>query len=423
MKKIKNGLILAGGDSSRFWPFEEKNLFTFLNKKLILYQAEELAKYCEKITIVANKKNATLIKRLIENLAGFNRYQVIIQKDIEGQAGAVLSVKNFIKGEVLIINANDVFDMSVLSKITKFPVLKNKIVLFGKKINEYFPGGYLRFNSQGQIEEIVEKPEKGNQPSDIVKLVIDYFSDIDLLIKAIEDVDSERDDRYEVGLNKLLSTFEDQQYLPYESYWQTIKYPWHVLSMMKLFLSKIKKSQIDQSAVISQYAIINGPVIIEENVRIGDFVKISGPAYIGKNSVISDYSLIRESQIGEDCLIGSYSEIARSYIGNGVFLHRNYLGDSVLGDKVMMGAQAATANLRFDGETVKSYLDEDKIDTNMPKLGMMVGDEAKIGVNTIVFPGVKIGKKTWIAPKEIVRYDLEDNTYLKRGEEKNNLKV
>lgn len=423
MKKIKNGLILAGGDSSRFWPFEEKNLFTFLNKKLILYQAEELAKYCEKITIVVNKKNATLIKRLIENLAGFNRYQVIIQKDIEGQAGAVLSVKNFIKGEVLIINANDVFDMSVLSKITKFPVLKNKIVLFGKKINEYFPGGYLRFNSQGQIEEIVEKPEKGNQPSDIVKLVIDYFSDIDLLIKAIEDVDLERDDRYEVGLNKLLSTFEDQQYLPYEGYWQTIKYPWHVLSMMKLFLLKIKKSQIDQSAVISQYAIINGPVIIEENVRIGDFVKISGPAYIGKNSVISDYSLIRESQIGEDCLIGSYSEIARSYIGNGVFLHRNYLGDSVLGDKVMMGAQAATANLRFDGETVKSYLDEDKIDTNMPKLGMMVGDEAKIGVNTIVFPGVKIGKKTWIAPREIVRYDLEDNTYLKGGEEKNNLKV
>lgn len=423
MRKIKNGLILAGGDSSRFWPFEEKNLFTFLNKQLILYQVEELTKYCEKITIVVNKKNAALIKRLIESINILGKYQIIIQKDIEGQAGAVLSVKNFIKGEVLIINANDVFDTSVLNKITKFPLAKNKIVLFGKKINEYFPGGYFKFNSQGWIEEIVEKPEKGNQPSDIVKLMIDYFSDIDLLIKAIENVNSERDDHYEIGLNRLLSTFKDKQYLPYEGYWQTIKYPWHILSMMKLFLSKIKKSQIDQSAVISQYAIINGFVIIEENVRIGDFVKISGPAYIGKNSVISDYSLIRESQIGEDCLIGSYSEVARSYIGNGVFLHRNYLGDSVLGDKVMMGAQAATANLRFDGETVKSYLDEDKIDTNMSKLGMMIGNESKIGVNTIVFPGVKIGKKTWVAPREIVRYDLEDKTYLQGGEEKNNLNV
>lgn len=423
MRKIKNGLILAGGDSGRFWPFEEKNLFTFLNKQLLLYQAEELAKYCEIITIIVNKKNATLIKRLIENIDSLGKYQVIIQKDTEGQAGAILSVKNFIKGEVLIINGNDVFDMSILNKIIKFPLVKNKIVLFGKKINEYFPGGYFRFNFQGRIEEIVEKPEKGNQPSDIVKLMIDYFSDIDLLIKAIEAVESKADNHYEVGLNKLLSTFKDKQYLPYEGYWQTIKYPWHILSMMKLFLSKIEKSQINQSAIISQYAIINGSVIIEENVKIGDFVKINGPAYIGKNSIISDYSLIRESHIGEDCLIGSYSEVARSYIGNGVFLHRNYLGDSILGDKVMMGAQAATANLRFDGETVKSYLDEDKVNTNMSKLGMMVGNESKIGVNAIVFPGVKIGKKTWVAPREIVKYDLEDKTYLQGGEEKINLNV
>ena len=35
MRKLKNGLILAGGDSTRFWPLEEKNFFSFLGKPLI----------------------------------------------------------------------------------------------------------------------------------------------------------------------------------------------------------------------------------------------------------------------------------------------------------------------------------------------------------------------------------------------------
>lgn len=420
MRKIKNGLILAGGDSSRFWPLEEKNFFSFLNKPLILYQIEELSQYSEEITIVASKKNATMIKRLVENAESIGKHQVIIQKDIEGQAGAILSVKNLIKGEVLVINANDVLDMSVLNKITKLSLPKNKLIFFGKKINEYFSGGYFRFNGKGSVEEIVEKPEKNKTPSNIVKLMMDYFSDVDFLIRAIEEAKTDRDDHYEVALNKLLASQVDREYLSYDGYWETIKYPWHVLSMTKLFLSKIKKNQIDSSAEISKQAIINGPVIIEKNVKIGDFVKITGPTYIGENSIIGDYSLIRESQIGQDCLVGSYSEVARSYIGNKVFLHRNYVGDSVLGDKVMMGAQAVTANLRFDGETISSYYEDEKIDTNFSKLGVIIGNESKIGVNTTIIPGIKIGKKTWVAPREIVRYDIEENTYLSGGEEKIN---
>jgi bifunctional UDP-N-acetylglucosamine pyrophosphorylase/glucosamine-1-phosphate N-acetyltransferase len=192
---------------------------------------------------------------------------------------------------------------------------------------------------------------------------------------------------------------------------------------MKSYLLEINKSYFSKSAKISKKAKILGPVIIDENVVVGDFVKILGPVYIGKNSIIGDYSLIRESHINDDCLIGSYSEIARSYIGNKVFLHRNYVGDSVLDDKVMMGAQAVTANLRFDGETINSYVMDEKIDTNFYKLGTIIGKESKIGVNTTIFPGVKIGKKTWVAPKEAIRYDLEDLTYLIDGEEKNNLQV
>jgi len=164
-------------------------------------------------------------------------------------------------------------------------------------------------------------------------------------------------------------------------------------------------------------------IITGDDVKIGDYCKIVGPAFINDNSVIGDYSMIRESQIGQDCLIGSYTEVARSYIGNNVFLHRNYIGDSILDNGVMFGAQAVTGNFRFNGEKVSSLVNENKVDTGMNKLGAMVGGLSKVGVNATILPGVKIGKETLVGPGEIVKHDLNDKIYFSNGKEKINLKI
>ena len=293
----------------------------------------------------------------------------------------------------------------------------------GKKISEYFPGGYFKFNDQKKVISIVEKPDKDKLPSLITKLVVDYFSNFDFLIKALEKTKEKNDDHYEQAINSLLSNNLDCVLLSYDSYWQSIKYPWHVLSMMKTFLSKIKENKISKLATISEKAVIIPPVIIGDNVRIGDFSKIVGPVYIGDNTIVGDYALVRESEINEDCLIGSFSEVARSYIGNKVFLHRNYVGDSVLSDKVMIGAQGVTANLRFDGENIFSIVNKNKIDTNNAKLGAIIGKDSKIGVNTTIVPGIKIGKNCIVAPGELVKNDLEDKTFLIMGEKRNNSSI
>lgn len=423
MKKIKNIILLAGGDSTRFWPLENKLFFSFLGKPLILYQIEELLKYGEMVTVVANKTNATAIKRLVDN-NDIKSVQIIIQKDeYSGMAGAVFSAKNHVKGEALIVNGSDLIDYSIILKLGLLINQQNKLILVGKQINEYFSGGYFKFDDSKKVIEIVEKPGKDKIPSSIVKLVFDYFVDIDDLLKHLVNVRTQKDDLYEVAVNKFLSEDVKQAYLIYDSYWYVLKYPWNVLAMMHNFLKSIKESVISSTAEISEKALIIGAVIIGENVKVGDFVKIVGPAFIGDNTVIGDYSMIRESQIGEDSLVGSFSEVARSYIGNNVFLHRNYVGDSVLDNDVMFGAQAVTGNLKFDGEKVLSEVNEERVDTNMNKLGAIIGNLSKIGVNTTIFPGVKIGKKTWIGPGEKVKYDIEDKIYLVDGEEKNNIKI
>ncbi len=423
MRKIKNILLLAGGDSTRFWPLENKLLFSFLGKPLILFQIEELLKYGEQVTVVANKINATIVKRLIDNV-NIGAVKILVQKEgYPGMAGAVFSAKNYIKGEVLIVNGSDLIDYSIFSKMDLLINQQNKLILVGKQINEYFPGGYFRFNDHKRIIEIVEKPGKDKTPSTITKLVFDYFADINMLSNYFSQIKTKNDDLYELAINKLLSIELKQSYFLYDSYWFGLKYPWHILMMMKSFLLTIKASNISTTSMISKRAVIVGPVIIGKNVKIGDFCKIVGPTFIDDNSVIRDYSMVRESHIGQDCLIGSNTEVARSYIGNNVFLHRNYIGDSVLDNDVMFGAQAVIGNLKFDGEKVLSEVNEGRVDTNMNKLGAIVGSLSKIGVNATILPGKKIGKETWIGPGEVVKNDVEDKVYLVDGKEKINLKI
>lgn len=421
MRKIKNALVLAGGDSTRFWPLKGKVLFDFLGSPLILYQIRQLQKYADAVTVISARDNATTIGRLIENLENKENVHIIVQKEgLEGQAGAILTAKNHLQGETIILNANDVFDYSFLEKIARNPASGGKIILTGKRQNEYFSGGYFRFDDNKNLVEIIEKPGPDALPSNVVRLVVDYFSDFSMIVKAIESVKTSSDDHYEKAINFILAGSGAREYVMYEGYWSTLKYPWHVLAMLKTMLAAVKKTDIHDSAVISKKALIIGPVVIGENARIGDFVKVVGPAFIGRNTVVGDYSLIRESQIGEDCLIGSYTEVARSHIGNRVFLHRNYVGDSVLSDDSMMGSGAVTANLRFDGKTISSGSNDETVDTNMDKLGAVIGSKSKIGVNSTIVPGVKIGQNCIIAPAEKVRFDLEDKTYLIRGEERIN---
>src|SRR3989338_7986527 len=132
MRKIKNILLLAGGDSTRFWPLENKLFFSFLGKPLILYQIEELLKYGELMTVVANKSNATAVKRLVDN-NNIKSVQIIIQKDeYPGMAGAVFSVENHIKGEALIVNGSDLIDYQcIIEKLVLLISQENKLILVG----------------------------------------------------------------------------------------------------------------------------------------------------------------------------------------------------------------------------------------------------------------------------------------------------
>ena len=179
--------------------------------------------------------------------------------------------------------------------------------------------------------------------------------------------------------------------------------------MVRRFLDQSKK-YISPSAYISEKAVIEGKVVIGDNVRVMENAVIRGPAYIGPNSVIGNNSLVRHySHIGSNCVVGYTTEIKGSYIGDGCWFHMNYIGDSIIGDSCSFGAGTVLANYRFDERNISVEIEGESIDTKLNKLGAIIGSNSKTGVNVSVMPGVRIGPNSIVGSHLYLTHDLEPN--------------
>src|SRR3989338_1596496 len=115
--------------------------------------------------------------------------------------------------------------------------------------------------------------------------------------------------------------------------------------------------------------------------------------------------------IGNDCVIGFGSEITRSYIGNNSWLHRNFVGDSVLDENVSMGAGAVTANLKLNEQHVNTLINGKKTGSGRNRLGAIIGSNVRIGINASIMPGTKIGKNSHVGAGVVLDADLPDNKF------------
>ena len=216
------------------------------------------------------------------------------------------------------------------------------------------------------------------------------------------------DDHYERAMGSLMA-HKIFKAVPYQGPWKAIKYPWHVLDAMEYFLGQIQGQNIAPDAHIASNAIISGPAIIEPGVRMFAGSCVVGPAYIGAGAIIGNNALVRDSMIGRNSVVGFSTEIARSYVGNDVWFHTNYIGDSVIDSNVSFGSGGITANLRLDEKNIKSAVKGQRLDTGRAKLGAIVGSGARIGVNALLMPGIKVGQSSLVGPGVVMHDDVPDS--------------
>jgi NDP-sugar pyrophosphorylase family protein len=135
-------------------------------------------------------------------------------------------------------------------------------------------------------------------------------------------------------------------------------------------------------------------ISIGKNTTIEDNVYIKGPCIIGDNCTIRYGAYIRGNVvIGSNSLIGHSTEIKNSIILNNInAAHFAYIGDSLIGNNVNLGAGVKCANFRLDKEKIFICIEDKKIPTNLKKFGAIISDNSQIGCNSILNPGTIIGK-------------------------------
>lgn len=403
--------LLCGGSGKRMFPIaEDKFLLDFLGETLLQHQIEMAREAgLRHFIIIGNPENIEKIRKITGKISDI-RVEFALQKESLGIADALKSAANFLQGQVLVVNPNDVFSSSAYTKIVaECAKDSTSSCMLGYHVKEYFPGGYLEVNSRGDLKHIVEKPKPGEEPSDMVNILVHFHNDLRKVLEYIETAQTCNDDVYECALDKMIQEGYKIKVVPYMDFWAPIKYPWHIFKVMEHFLNEASP-YISPTAHVSDKAVIEGKVILAENVRVLENAVIRGPVYIGPNSIIGNNTLVRDySHIGANCVVGYSTEVKHSYIGDDCWFHSNYIGDSVIDDDCSFGSGAITANFRLDEGNISIKVSGNKLDTGYDKLGAFVGRGCRMGINASLMPGVRVGANSSVGPHLCLNQDLAAN--------------
>ena len=187
-------------------------------------------------------------------------------------------------------------------------------------------------------------------------------------------------------------------------------YPWEVLPYIKDYIITLGNN-LDKD----NYTEIEDHIWVGSNVEIDKLSTIIAPCIIDENTIIRPGAYIRGNAIiGKNCVIGNSTEIKNSIVFDNCQLpHYNYVGDSILGYHVHLGAGVILSNLKNDGTNIDIKYKGKKVSTGMRKMGSVVGDSTEVGCNSVLYPGTIIGKNTNIYPLTRVRGIINSNSIVK----------
>ena len=132
-----------------------------------------------------------------------------------------------------------------------------------------------------------------------------------------------------------------------------------------------------------------GPVVIEQHAYVASGSRLVGPAYVGPGSEILGHT-IRASVIGPRCKVrGEVSHTA--FLGYANKAHDGFVGHSVIGRWVNLGAGTTTSNLKNTYGPVRLQSPAGPVDTGRQFFGSLIGDHAKTAIGTQLETGTLIG--------------------------------
>jgi len=402
-------VVLAAGKGERLWPLTEtrpKPLLPIGNRPILERSLEALVHSgIEKIVLVVNYKSEMVQERLGDGARIGCEIEYVKQKSPRGTADAVGAASEKLGGQdrFLVMYGDDYFDREAVKGFVANAEKNDGCTIGTTLVEDASPFGKIE-TKNGLVTAIREKVAKAGPG--LVNSGLYAMSQS--ILPSIKKTVRSKGGEFELtdSLGMLIKTGEPvhSEQLK-KSGWLGISYPWDLLEANEHVLSH---ETVSLDGTIEEGVQLKGSVVLEEEAIVKSGTRIEGPVHVGKRCHIGPNSYLRaHTCLGDDVKVGASCEVKNSIVMAGTKIpHLSYVGDSVLGVECSLGAGTITANLRFDETIIKSRVKTVMVPSGRKKLGAILGDEVRTGINVSIFPGVKIGKGAWLGPSAIIKKDV-----------------
>ncbi len=395
-------LVLAAGEGTRLRPLTSnipKPLLMVAGRPFLSHVLEALKSVgiIDISLLVGWKSNR--VKEYYGNGSKFGlNIAYIEQRERMGTAHAIGMAANTIKEPFVCVNGDVIiFDADLRTMVDSFNETGRTIM---GAVTVPDPERFGVIDAQnGRLVRIIEKPKQ--PPTNLINAGVFIFTpDIFPMIKAT--LKSPRGE-YEITdtLNAMAQKGEVLVH-PLREGWIDVGRPWDLLRANEILMSRMK-GKVEGTE--EEGARLHGEVVVEKGAIVRSGSYIMGPAYISEGCDVGPNCYIRPSTcLGPKVRVGASVEIKNSIImARSHVPHHNYVGDSLIGERCNLGAGTKIANLRFDDQPIRVTFRDGIIDSGRRKLGVIMGDDVKTGINSMIDAGTIIYERAIIGPGAVAK--------------------
>ena len=390
-------VILAAGEGTRMRPLTAtvpKPMLPVADRPLCAHTADAaVAAGASELVFVVGYEGDAVREHFGESYRGVP-VQYATQAEQLGTAHAVEQALPHVDCDFVVLNGDDLYDEDAIRSL-----LEDGPALGAYRVEDPRPYGVFSVDGD-RIVDVVEKP--ADPPSDRVNVgayhfpaaAADWFGDVEV---------SERGEYEITDVVERLVAERDVRAVPVER-WLGVGRPWELLAANEWKLAELD-GRTDGD--VSGDADLRGTVVVEAGATVEPGVVVEGPALLRDGAEVGPNAYVRGATLlGEGAHVGHGCEVKNSVLMTGAAVpHVSYVGDSLLGPDVNVGAGTQVANLRHDDADVNQTVKGERVSTGRRKYGVVAGPGAKTGVNTSLAPGVVLSAGATTEPGESVLRD------------------